>query len=344
MNGGMKRLSVALALAGLLVISVMLGWYGFDDVVDAVLSVGWSGFFLLFFWQLVMFLPLGGAWTRIARPVSAASYGVWLWGRMVRDAATNCLPLAQMGGFVAGARAVTLRGVTWPVATATTIVDVTAEVLAQMAFSGVGLCILVAREPASKLAIPVAIGLAVMMAAMAAFIWVQKGAAGLFAKLGRRIGGTGFAGAQARVDHVQAVLAALYAQPGRLVLASLLHLTGWFATGIGGYFAYRLLGAHLEVEDAIAIEALLHAVLAVAFLVPGALGVQEAAYAGLGAIFGVPPDMSLSVSILRRARDLAVGLPILLIWQALEMRRLRSAPLGPNPVGGDQNGTRPSIG
>ena len=41
---------------------------------------------------------------------------------------------------------------------------------------------------------------------------------------------------------------------------------------------------------------------------------QEAGYAGLGAIFGVPPELSLGVSIIRRARDLAVGVPILLLW------------------------------
>jgi hypothetical protein len=51
--------------------------------------------------------------------------------------------------------------------------------------------------------------------------------------------------------------------------------------------------------------------------------VQEAGYAGLGSIFGVPPELSLGVSLVRRARDLAVGIPVLLIWQALEARRLR---------------------
>jgi hypothetical protein len=63
---------------------------------------------------------------------------------------------------------------------------------------------------------------------------------------------------------------------------------------------------------------------AIAFLVPVNAGVQEAGYAGLGAIFGVPPELSLGVSLVRRARDLAVGVPILLVWQLLEMRRLRA--------------------
>ncbi len=64
---------------------------------------------------------------------------------------------------------------------------------------------------------------------------------------------------------------------------------------------------------------------AIAFLVPVNAGVQEAGYAGLGAIFGIAPELSLAVSLVRRARDLALGVPILLVWQFLEMRRLRAA-------------------
>ena len=52
---------------------------------------------------------------------------------------------------------------------------------------------------------------------------------------------------------------------------------------------------------------------------------QEAAYVGLAAAFGVPPQAALSVSLLRRARDMALGLPILLAWQATELRGLRKA-------------------
>ncbi len=65
------------------------------------------------------------------------------------------------------------------------------------------------------------------------------------------------------------------------------------------------------------------ALVAAAFFVPGSAGVQEAGYVGLGAAFGVPPDMALGVSLLRRARDLALGVPILLAFQWVELRRLR---------------------
>ena len=68
---------------------------------------------------------------------------------------------------------------------------------------------------------------------------------------------------------------------------------------------------------------LLDALIGAAFVVPGAAGVQEAGYVGLGAAFGVPPDLALGVSLLRRARDLALGFPILMAFQWIEVRRLR---------------------
>jgi hypothetical protein len=51
--------------------------------------------------------------------------------------------------------------------------------------------------------------------------------------------------------------------------------------------------------------------------------VQEAGYVALGALFGVPPDIAIAVSLIRRARDVTLGVPILLVWQLVEVRRLR---------------------
>jgi hypothetical protein len=117
----------------------------------------------------------------------------------------------------------------------------------------------------------------------------------------------------------------IYGHALRLVVGFAVHLVGWIGTGAAGWITYHLLGVPIDFDDALAIEALLAAASAVAFLVPVNAGVQEAGYAGLGAIFGVAPELSLAVSLVRRARDLALGVPILLIWQLVEVRRLRAA-------------------
>ncbi len=333
----MKTLSVALALVGLALGTALVAWFGFAEVLAATLTAGWGGFFLLCAWQMGLFVILGASWDIIAPARGAertrtGNFALYVWGRMVRDSAGNCLPFTHMGGFVAGARVVSLHGVPATQATASTVADVTAEVLAQVIFAAIGLVILLAHAPDSRLAWPVAMGLAVALPALGGFVLAQKGAASIFGRLSRRIAGEWFTDAQERVAVLQAEFGLIYGHTGRLALCVFVHLLAWIATGIGGWITLRLLGAEISLIDAIAIEALLHAVLAVAFLVPGHLGVQEAAYIALGAAFGVAPEVALGASLLRRARDLAVGIPILAIWQGLELRALR------------QRGTRPSSG
>lgn len=321
----LKKLSFVLAGLGLLLATAVIGYYGFDNVLDTVGSVGWAGFAITVLWQIGLFVVLGAAWDVIVPQQKSAPSWAFLWGRMVRDSAGNCLPFSQMGGFVLGARAVTLQGISWPLATASTVVDVTAEFLAQIAFAALGLAILLARAPDSALTLPLAITVLLAIPAGAGFMWAQRGAAPVFARLGRHIAGESFAEAGARAEALQGELGRIYRRSRNLALGSSLHFVGWIGTGVAGWIAYRLLGADIDLPGALAIEALLNATLAIAFLVPGAAGVQEAAYAGFGAIFGLSPELSIGVSLLRRARDLALGLPILLIWQVAEVRRLRVA-------------------
>ncbi|HXA25164.1 MAG TPA: lysylphosphatidylglycerol synthase domain-containing protein [Acetobacteraceae bacterium] len=320
----MKKLSIMLALAGLLLGTALIGWFGFGRVISGVQRVGWEDFALIVGWQLVLFVVLGLAWDAIVPPREARRPWVFVWGRMVRDASANCLPFSQVGGFVFGARAAMLHGVSWSLATASTVVDVTAEFLAQLAFTAIGIGILLARAPDSSLAVPLEVGLGLAVAAGVALIWLQQAAAPLFASLGRRIAGRWFEDAQDRVQVLQAELSLIYGHTARLAVGFTGHLIGWIGTGVAGWIAYRALGVPIDFDDALAIEALLAAAAAVAFLVPVNAGVQEAGYAGLGAIFGVPPELSLGVSLIRRARDIAVGVPILLVWQLFEVRRLRT--------------------
>jgi putative membrane protein len=319
----MKRLSYVLALLGLLIALLLVAYYGLGNVVSAASRIGWPEFGVILGWQIVLFVILGLAWDVITPASTMRRPWVLIWGRMVRDASANCLPFSQVGGFVFGARAVTLHGVAWQTATASTVVDVTAEFLAQIAFTCIGLGILLVRAPASGLAVPAEVGIGLAVLACFGFVWAQQGAAALFARLGRRIAGRWFENAEERMDVLQAELGLIYGHAGKLALGFLMHLIGWIGTGVAGWIAYRALAVPIDFDDALAIEALLSAAAAIAFLVPVNAGVQEAGYAGLGAIFGVPPEMSLAVSLVRRARDIAIGVPILLLWQFVEMRRLR---------------------
>ncbi len=335
----MKTASILLGLLGLALLTGFTVWLGAGSVVHAMLSVGLGGFAVLVAWQVASAAVLALAW-RLACPRDAIRAGLarLLLARVLREAGMTCLPFSQLGGILIGMRA-TASGfggprVPWPAAVAASIVDLTAEVIGQIGFVLVGLLLLLDREPATPLAGPVGLGMALGIVAMIAFIWAQRGASGLFRRLSQRL----VSSATLRgIDRLQERINRFYARPGRIAGGCLVHLVGWTLGAGWVWIAYRLLGASLPFGAAFAIEGVASGILSVSFLVPAALGVQEAAYVALGSLFGLDPHLSFGLSLLRRGRDLVIGVPMLLLWQGREAWRVRAAqgkgaaldPLGP---------------
>jgi len=114
----------------------------------------------------------------------------------------------------------------------------------------------------------------------------------------------------------------IHRRSARLWTGFLLHLACWVAGALEVWIALRLAGRPLDFAVVLVIESLLYAIRTVAFAIPNAVGVQEGAYILLGGAFGLTPEMGLALSLLKRARDLAIGLPALGLWQALEGGRL----------------------
>ena len=83
------------------------------------------------------------------------------------------------------------------------------------------------------------------------------------------------------------------------------------------------MGHPVPVSAALVIDSLLYGLRSFAFMVPNALGVQEAGYVVLGGLFGLDMQTALALSLLRRARDLVLGVPALAAWQLAEGRRWR---------------------
>lgn len=124
------------------------------------------------------------------------------------------------------------------------------------------------------------------------------------------------------------MLDAIYRSPGRVALSVILHLLGWIASGVTSWIGLRLIGARVDLIAALGIESLLYAARSAAPFVPNALGVQEAAYTVLAPLFGVSVEFALALSLLKRARDIALGVPVLLLWQAAEGRRALALRVG----------------
>jgi hypothetical protein len=122
------------------------------------------------------------------------------------------------------------------------------------------------------------------------------------------------AGASAIDD---AVVAAY--RSGRPILrASVLQLMGWTASAGEVWLVMQALGQPLGVIDAFILESLGSGVRAAAFMVPGALGVLEASFVLFGALVGLSADAALAISLSKRVRELALGLPGLFVWHWME--------------------------
>ncbi|MGC8073791.1 hypothetical protein ACP3W1_24840, partial [Salmonella enterica] len=84
------------------------------------------------------------------------------------------------------------------------------------------------------------------------------------------------------------------------------------------WLALHLLGHDIGIGAALAIESLTLAVRHFAFFVPGGLGVQEASFVLFGRLVGLPPEVSVALSLARRLREIGFGVPALLSWQWVE--------------------------
>jgi uncharacterized membrane protein YbhN (UPF0104 family) len=92
-----------------------------------------------------------------------------------------------------------------------------------------------------------------------------------------------------------------------------------------------LMGVSVTLLEALAIDSLVMSLRTFGFWVPAALGVQEAAYVLVSGLFGLGPQVAIAFSLVRRARDLLIGVIGLAVWQGMEVTHTLSAAAGQGP-------------
>lgn len=317
----MRHAALVGLVAGFVLAAALLVHFGLKEVGAALGAAGATGLAAISLLHLAAMAVMGVGWWALAGGRSGAGPQTFIWGRLMRDAGSEVLPLSQVGGYVLGARAVALRGVDAALAAATTIADVTLELSAQVVYTMLGLALLIGLRPETKLALPVLIGLAVALVAVVGFVLMQRNGASQLDRLATRLARGWITALSAAAGAVQAEIRRIHARPGGVSICFLLHLAAWIGSSAEAWVALRLMGVTLGFAPVLAIESMLYAIRSVAFVVPNAIGVQEGAYIMLGAGFGITPDQALALSLLKRGRDLVLGIPPLLIWQFLETRR-----------------------
>lgn len=315
----MKVRLVLAFLLGLAVLAAVLLQFDLHLVADAMARAGLGGFALIVGAGLVaeVVLALG----LVPLLPQRVPLGVIIASRQLRDSSSDVLPITQLGGVALAARALVLWGMAAPVASAAVIADLTAETFAQ------GLYVL--------LGVLASLQLLTANATLSPYVGAMLGGA-LFLALGSigfalaQVGGSRWAGKLSdrlftdKHNHAQTfhvLITGIYRQRGKLAVSILLQLAGWIASGLWLWAVLAAMGLTPGLWRAIAIQALVEGLRSATVFIPAAVGVQEAGYAVLAPVFGLPAEIGLAVSLLRRARDLVVAIPVLLAWQWVESRR-----------------------
>jgi putative membrane protein len=314
------------ALFGLTLFVCLIVGSGASDVAHAMLVVGWGLLPITMFHFVPLFMS-ALSWRELLPLSNRPDIVSVTWIRWIRESINALLPVAGVGGDLASARLAHQRGVPSAQAAASMVVDTTVGVVTQLVFVMTGVALLVGRsaEPAALLVAWVVLGGVVMfLVAITAFVLVQhRRMFVVFAKLARGLLPerwlSSFAGSASAIDDA---VVATYRSGFAFLRANLLRLVGW-AAGTGEiWLVMQFLGQPLGVVDAFILESLGSGVRAAAFMVPGAIGALEGGFVVFGALFGLPAETALAISLSKRVRELILGLPGLFAWHWVEGRYL----------------------
>ena len=320
-----KLTTAALGLAALCGMIGLLASQNIGTVLDLLLGAG-AGILLVVASHVLAMTASALAWRAAIRPLWQAGPGIFLWARLVRESANAVLPVAQVGGDVLGARVLVLHGARTVQAGASMLVDLTVEFLTQILFFAIGLAVLLVIGGGDALRWA-GLGLVVAILLGATFVLAQRwGMFRLFETLLGRIAQQFDWPALASLAGLHDKVIAIYRDRRAMAEAAALHLASWMLGAGEVWLTLHVLGADVGFAEALVMESIGQAVRTAAFLVPGALGIQDGSFLALGVMLGLPPEFALSVALVKRIRELVLHAPALLIWYVIEGRRLLRTP------------------
>ncbi|MFY7960573.1 MAG: lysylphosphatidylglycerol synthase domain-containing protein [Elsteraceae bacterium] len=269
------------------------------------------------------------AWAALLPDLRHLAWRVWTTLRFVREGINVLLPVATVGGEIAGARLLTFWGVAAGVAGAGILVDLLIQAVCQALFALTGALLLLRVSGAELVADYVLAGLGLSALGLGGFFIVLRfGAVGkletwIATLIGRWSRSDSAKAFKVNPLNLAAALTAIWSRPSRVALSFGLHLIAWFMGAAEIWIALAWLDQNPSLDQVIILESLAQAARGAAFLVPGGLGVQEGGFVVLGQLLNVDPQTSIALSLVKRAPDVLLGLPALLAWHLIEARQQR---------------------
>ena len=242
-------------------------------------------------WHLAVLALDVRAWQQLV-PAGRVGFGELYVMRWIAESVNNLAPVAQVGGELV--RGMLLRARLGALAPAVLSVSAdfvaTAAALAPVALVGVFLLV-----PPYGLMLSV-----VILLLSLGTMWMVRNWHGLRAWIANRL-----APVEARLEGLDRK---------QFARAWAWHVLAWLCGSGEIYLGLWLLGHPVTVVEALTIECMLQTSRGIAFLVPAGIGVQEGAIVALSAWAGVPPAAGLGLALLKRAREVSLGICGLLAW------------------------------
>ncbi len=263
--------------------------------------------------HLAQLLLAGIAWRALLATPRPPAAMLWRL-RIVREGIDSLLPVAQMGGEVVGARLLARR-IPAAAAAASVIVDLAVELLTQIAFLGAGLLALIwlsGQAPQARWLVVAGAALAGLAGLLLApRLGALRGIEALLRGIARRT--PALAGASLDGLH-DAALATWHRRRG-LAAGIALHIPAWALGSIESWLVLRGLGHPVGALQAVVVESLGMAGRSAGFAIPAAIGVQEGGFVLAAAAVGIAAGPALALSLVKRLREVLVGLLGLGLWR-----------------------------
>jgi putative membrane protein len=318
-----RRASWIGLFVGLAIAVGLVAWQGADTVANLLASTSWR-LLLVAGFAVPQLLLSTTSWRLLFPEGDAPRFGLLFLAMWIGVSVNLMLPVANLGGDVIRTRLLALWTGKPRDAVASVVVDKTVLVATLPVLGLIGTAALFRLVPhsgsfgaAAALVVLLAIALGVLVVAQRA--GAISFLAGHAVRLARR---PAWEGLVAKASDLDGAIRNLYGRPGTIFAAGAIRMLARLSASGEVWLAARLLGHPISIVDALLLRSFAIVARAVAFPVPGGLGVQEGSFVALGGLVGLPPDVALATSLASRVREVVSSVPGLLVWQYVEGRGL----------------------
>ena len=319
-----RLIGYVLGVAGAALLTALIVREGAAKIMIALAHASWA-FPVIVAISTGRLFSDGAAWAALFPKPNRPRLLAAVWIRWVGGSVNDILPSSRLGGDILTTRLATItRGISTTLAAAVIVVNMTLSITLRILFTVGAMLLIASITGLQRLYLPISAAGVIALLAVLAFCVIQRlGFFRLTTALISRVKDISkwdsFTRGGATFDQT---LRSLYSRRAALLVYSLLWIVTWFIVSLETWIALFALGVHASFLTAGIIEIVGQGVRTVLFIVPAGLGVFEGGMVVVCGLLGIPGDIALALSLIRRGREALFTVPGLIVWQIIEGRRL----------------------